>query len=35
MSYMNDYLWLQLQNLNRLYKENSRAIHMFLMAAIA
>ena len=32
---MNDYLWLQLQNLNRLYEENSRAIHMFLMAAIA
>lgn len=35
MFYMNDYLWLQSQNLNRLDKENSRAIHMFLMAAIA
>lgn len=35
MFYMNDYLWQQLQDLNHLYKENSRAIHMFLMAAIA
>ena len=35
MFYMNDYLWQQLQDLNRLYKENSMAIHMFLMAAIA
>ncbi len=32
---MNDYLWQQLQDLNRLYKENSRTIHMLLMAAIA
>jgi len=35
MFYMNDYLWLQLQNLNRLYNGTSKAIHMFLMAAIA